>query len=54
MRRPEREPYHDNQQFWTVPGERDERLRGRHTDTVTEREPDEWELPPARSPLTSR
>ena len=23
--------YHDNQQFWTVPGELDERLRGRHT-----------------------
>ena len=36
--------YHDNQQFWTVPGERDERLRGRHTDTVTEPEPDEFEL----------
>jgi hypothetical protein len=34
----------DNQQFWTVPGERDERLRGRHTDTVTEPEPDEYEL----------
>lgn len=36
--------YHDNQQFWTVPGERDERLRGRHTITVTEPEPDEFEL----------
>ncbi|HTT94377.1 MAG TPA: sulfatase-like hydrolase/transferase [Solirubrobacterales bacterium] len=36
--------YHDNQQFWTVPGERDERLRGRHTVTVTEPEPDEFEL----------
>jgi len=36
--------YHDNQQFWTVPGERDERIRGRHTDTVTEPEPDEYEL----------
>ena len=36
--------YHDNQQFWTVPGERDDRLRGRRTDTVTEPEPDEWEL----------
>lgn len=36
--------YHDNQQFWTVPGERDERLRGRHTDTVTEPEPHEYEL----------
>lgn len=36
--------YHDNQQFWTVPGERDERPRGRHTDTVTAPEPDEYEL----------
>jgi arylsulfatase A-like enzyme len=36
--------YHDNQQFWTVPAERDERLRGRHTDTVTEPEPDDYEL----------
>ena len=36
--------YHDNQQFWTVPGERDERRQGRHTVTVTEPEPDEWEL----------
>ena len=36
--------YHDNQQFWTVPGERDERLRGRHTITVTEPEPDQFEL----------
>ena len=36
--------YHDNQQFWTVPGERDERLRGRRTVTVTEPEPDEFEL----------
>jgi hypothetical protein len=36
--------YHDNQQFWTVPVERDERLRGRKTITVTEREPDEHEL----------
>ncbi len=36
--------YHDNQQFWTVPGERDERLRGRHTDIVTEPEADEYEL----------
>ena len=36
--------YYDNAQFWTVPGERDERLRGRHTDTVTEPEPDEYEL----------
>ena len=36
--------YHDNQQFWTVPGERDERLRGRNTITVTEPEPDDYEL----------
>ncbi len=36
--------YHDNQQFWTVPGERDERLRGRKTITVTQPEPDEFEL----------
>ena len=36
--------YHDNQQFWTVPAERDERLRGRRTVTVTEPEPDEFEL----------
>ncbi len=36
--------YHDNQQFWTVPGELDERLRGRKTVTVTDPEPDEFEL----------
>jgi arylsulfatase A-like enzyme len=36
--------YYDNPQFWTVPGEQDERLHGRHTTTVTEPEPDEWEL----------
>jgi arylsulfatase A-like enzyme len=36
--------YHDNQQFWTVPAERDERLRGRRTVTVTEPESDEFEL----------
>jgi arylsulfatase A-like enzyme len=36
--------YHDNQQFWTVPGERDERLHRRRTITVTEPEPDEFEL----------
>ena len=36
--------YYDNPQFWTAPGERDERLRGRHTVTVTEPEPDEYEL----------
>jgi arylsulfatase A-like enzyme len=36
--------YYDNQQFWTVPGTRDERLRGRKTITVTEPEPEEYEL----------
>jgi arylsulfatase A-like enzyme len=36
--------YHDNPQFWTVPGERDERLARRKTITVSEPEPDEWEL----------
>jgi len=36
--------YYDNPQFWTVPGERDERLQGRHTVTVTEPEQDEYEL----------
>lgn len=36
--------YHDNPQFWTTPGERDERLRGRRTHVVTEPEPDEYEL----------
>lgn len=36
--------YYDNPQFWTVPGERDERLRRRRTLTVTEPEPDEFEL----------
>jgi hypothetical protein len=36
--------YYDNAQFWTVPGERDERLHGRRTDTVTEPEPEEFEL----------
>jgi arylsulfatase A-like enzyme len=36
--------YYDNPQFWTVPGERDERLHGRKTTTVTEPEPDEYEL----------
>jgi arylsulfatase A-like enzyme len=36
--------YHDAQQFWTVPGERDERLRRRETVVVTEPEPDEFEL----------
>lgn len=36
--------YHDNPQFWTVPGERDERLRGRRTVTVTEPAPDQHEL----------
>lgn len=36
--------YHDNQQFWTVPGERDERLRKRKTISVAEPAPDEYEL----------
>ena len=36
--------YHDNQQFWTVPGERDERIHKSKTFTVTEPEPDEYEL----------
>jgi arylsulfatase A-like enzyme len=36
--------YHDNQQFWTVPGERDERLQGRKTVTVTEPGADQFEL----------
>jgi arylsulfatase A-like enzyme len=36
--------YHDNQQFWTAPGEFDDRLEGRHTRRVTDPEPDEWEL----------
>jgi len=36
--------YYDNAQFWTVPDERDERVRGRHTLTVTDPEPDEHEL----------
>ena len=36
--------YHDNQQFWTVPAERDERLRGRRTLIVTAPEADEFEL----------
>ena len=36
--------YYDNAQFWTVPGERDERLQGRRDGDVTEPEPDEYEL----------
>jgi arylsulfatase A-like enzyme len=36
--------YFDNAQFWTVPGERDERLARRKTIEVTEPEPDEFEL----------
>ena len=36
--------YYDNAQFWTVPGERDERLQGRETVTVTEPEAEEYEL----------
>jgi hypothetical protein len=36
--------YYDNPQFWTVPGKSDERLHGRNTTTVTEPEPEEFEL----------
>ena len=36
--------YFDNEQFWTVPGHHDERLHRRKTTTVTEPEPDEYEL----------
>ncbi len=36
--------YFDNAQFWTTPGERDERLHRRKTTTVTEPAPDEYEL----------
>jgi arylsulfatase A-like enzyme len=36
--------YHDNQQFWTVPGQHDERIHHTKTFTVTEPEPDEYEL----------
>lgn len=36
--------YHDNRQFWTVPGVRDERLKRKETITVTEPAPDEYEL----------
>jgi arylsulfatase A-like enzyme len=37
--------YHDNPQYWTVPGERDERLmRRKKILTVTDRSPDEYEL----------
>ena len=36
--------YYDNPQFWTIPGERDERVHRRKTTTVTEPEPDECEL----------
>lgn len=36
--------YHDNQQFWTEPGVRDERLKRKTTITVTEPAPDEYEL----------
>lgn len=37
--------YHDNQQFWTIPGEIDKRLqRGKQIVKVTEPEPDEYEL----------
>ncbi len=36
--------YHDNQQFWTSPGEFDERLERSRTRRVSEPEPDEFEL----------
>ena len=37
--------YHDNPQFWTVPGVRDERLhKWKKTVTVTEPEPDQYEM----------
>jgi hypothetical protein len=36
--------YRHNEQFWMIPGERDKRLAGRKTPTVTEPEPDEYEL----------
>ncbi len=37
--------YHDNAQFWTVPGERDERLmRRKKILSVNDRTPDEYEL----------
>jgi arylsulfatase A-like enzyme len=37
--------YHDNPQYWTVPGQRDERLmRRKKILTVTDRTPDEYEL----------
>ena len=37
--------YHDNPQYWTVPGERDERLmRWKKINQVSERTPDEYEL----------
>jgi hypothetical protein len=37
--------HHDNPQFWTVPGERDERLMRRNKiNRVTERSPNEYEL----------
>jgi hypothetical protein len=36
--------YFDNKQFWTIPDQHDERLHRRKTTTVTEPEPDEYEL----------
>jgi hypothetical protein len=36
--------YFDNGQFWTIPGQRDQRLHRRKTMTVTEPETDEYEL----------
>jgi len=48
--------YHDNAQFWKVPGVRDERLqRGKKTVTATEPSPDEYELYDlTRDPLEQR
>jgi arylsulfatase A-like enzyme len=36
--------YHDNQQFWAMPGELDVRLQGRKRLKLTEPSPDEYEL----------
>jgi hypothetical protein len=48
--------FHDNPQFWTVPGERDERLmRRRKILKVSDRTPDEYELYDlTRDPLEQR
>jgi hypothetical protein len=36
--------YRHNERFWMISGEGDERLAGRKTPTVTEPEPDKYEL----------